>query len=326
MPSPQIGFLLPTRERIMEGRPEASGLMDLAVEAEKLGYDSVWVGDSLTARPRHEPLTLLAGVAARTARVTLGTAVLLPALRNPVLLAHQVATLDQVSEGRLVLGVGIAADVRNVRAEFASAGVPFEKRVGRLMEGLRLCRALWSGKPVTWESLWTLKDATIAPTPFRSGGPPIWIGGNAPAAVERVGRSFDGWFPISPDAALFASRWSEIKRVARDAGRDPAALTGAMYLTLSIDERKEKADSRLDAFLERYYSQPASVMRAGQAHYAGPIDGLAPWLKGYAEAGVSHFVLRFAGDTERQFRLLPQVRAVLGWEASERRTSGSITN
>ena len=313
MPSPQIGFLLPTRERIMEGRPEASALMNLAVEAEKLGYDSVWIGDSLTARPRHEPMTLLAGVAARTARMSLGTAVLLPALRNPVLLAHQVATLDQVSEGRLVLGVGIAADVRNVRAEFVAAGVPFEKRVGRLMEGLRLCRALWSGKPVTWDGLWTLKEMTIAPTPFRAGGPPIWIGGNAPAAVERVGRSFDGWFPISPDAAQFARRWSEILAVARDAGRDPEALTGAMYLTLSIDERKEEADSRLDAFLERYYSQPAPIMRAGQAHYAGPIGGLAPWLKAYADAGVSHFVLRFAGDTERQFRLLPQIRSALGW-------------
>jgi len=109
--APRIGYLLPTREQIMEGRPGAAPLLDLAARAESLGYDSVWVGDSLLARPRHEPLTLLAGVAGRVKRVELGTAVLLPALRNPVLLAHQVATLDQVSEGRLILGVGFAADV-----------------------------------------------------------------------------------------------------------------------------------------------------------------------------------------------------------------------
>ena len=100
------------------------------------GYDSVWVGDSVLARPRHDPLTLLAGVAGRVPRVALGTAVLLPALRNPVLLAHQVATLDQVSEGRFILGVGIARDVANIRAEFAACGVPFERRIGRMMEGL----------------------------------------------------------------------------------------------------------------------------------------------------------------------------------------------
>jgi len=104
----KIGYLLPTREQIMEGRPEAAPLLDLAAQAEALGFDSVWVGDSLTARPRHDPLTLLAGVAGRVPRIALGTAVLLPALRNPVVLAHQVATLDQVSEGRLILGVGFA--------------------------------------------------------------------------------------------------------------------------------------------------------------------------------------------------------------------------
>jgi len=97
----RIGYLLPTREQVMEGRPEAAPLLALAERAEGLGYDSIWVGDSITARPRHEPLTLLSAVAARTKKPELGTAVLLPALRNPVVLAHGVATLDQISEGRL---------------------------------------------------------------------------------------------------------------------------------------------------------------------------------------------------------------------------------
>src|SRR3990172_6905070 len=144
--SPRIGYLLPTRERIMEGQPRVGRLLELAERAERLGFDSIWVGDSVLARPRHEPLTLLAAVASRLKRVSVGTAVLLPALRNPVLLAHQVATLDQIAEGRLILGVGIARDVPSIRAEFAAAGVPFEKGVGRMNEGLRLARALRSGK------------------------------------------------------------------------------------------------------------------------------------------------------------------------------------
>src|SRR5438067_3166615 len=105
---PRIGYLLPTRERVMESRPEAASLLALAERAEALGYESIWVGDSILARPRHEPLTLLSAVAARTKRAELGTAVLLPALRNPVVLAHGIATLDQISEGRFILGVGIA--------------------------------------------------------------------------------------------------------------------------------------------------------------------------------------------------------------------------
>jgi alkanesulfonate monooxygenase SsuD/methylene tetrahydromethanopterin reductase-like flavin-dependent oxidoreductase (luciferase family) len=128
--APKLGYLLPTREQIMEGKPDVASLLALAARAEAEGYDSVWVGDSVLARPRHDPLTLLAGVAGRVPRVELGTAVLLPALRNPVLLAHQVATIDQISEGRLILGVGFAADVPNIRAEFAACGVPFDKRIG----------------------------------------------------------------------------------------------------------------------------------------------------------------------------------------------------
>src|SRR3954468_6303984 len=155
---PKLGYLLATRERIMEGHPETDALLALAEKAEGMGYDSIWVGDSLTARPRHEPLALLAAVAARTKKVELGTAVLLPALRNPVLLAHQVATLDRLCEGRLILGIGIAADTPAIRRDFEAAGVPFDKRVGRMNEVMRLCKALWNGQPVDWTGLWTVQQ------------------------------------------------------------------------------------------------------------------------------------------------------------------------
>jgi alkanesulfonate monooxygenase SsuD/methylene tetrahydromethanopterin reductase-like flavin-dependent oxidoreductase (luciferase family) len=311
--APKLGYLLPTRERIMQGEPDVQPMLALAARAEALGFDSVWVGDSLLARPRHEPLILLAGVAGRVPRVSLGTAVLLPALRNPVVLAHLVATLDQVSEGRLILGVGFATDVPNIRAEFAAAGVPFDKRVGRMMEGLRLCRALWSGEPVNWDGRWQVTGGVLAPTPYRPGGPPLWIGGNLPASLQRAGKWFDGWFPIKPDAATFATQWQEVRAIAQTAGRDPNALTGAMYLTLALDPDTTQAEARLNAFLERYYGQPAEVLRRRQASYAGPAEGLAAWLHGYAHAGAGHLVLRFAGDHERHLEAVAAVRCTLGW-------------
>jgi len=307
----RIGYLLPTREHIMAGQPQAGPLLELAERAERLGFDSIWVGDSLLARPRHEPLTLLAAVASRVQRVALGTAVLLPALRNPVIMAHQVATLDQVAEGRLILGVGIAADVPNIRAEFAAAGVPFEKRVGRLLEGLRLARSLWSGEPVDWNGRWKVEHGTLGPTPHRTGGPPIWIGGSLPASLERAGRYFDGWLPIAPDAAQWRRLWSEVKDIARAAGRDANKLTGAMYVTLAVDQDASRANERLNAYLEQYYSQPAAAMRARQACYAGPAEGLAEWLQGYASVGTQHLVLRFAGDHARHLETVAALRARL---------------
>jgi alkanesulfonate monooxygenase SsuD/methylene tetrahydromethanopterin reductase-like flavin-dependent oxidoreductase (luciferase family) len=304
-----IGYLLPTREAVMEGRPAARPLVDLAVRAEGLGYDSVWVGDSILARPRHEPLTLLAAAAAKTGRALLGTAVLLPALRNPVVLAHQLATLDQIAEGRVILGVGIASDVPNIRAEFLACGIPFEGRVGRMLEGLRLARALWAGQPVDWDGRWKVEKGVLGPLPHRPGGPPIWIGGMVEASLERVARHFDGWFPNGPDAAAFAKGWAQIRRLAREAGRDPSAIAGAAYLTLAIDADKARAEARLNAYLENYYGQLAHLVARRQATYAGPPAGAAEWLKAWVAAGAAHLVLRFAGDHERHLETIASLRA-----------------
>lgn len=302
--APRIGYLLPTRESIMEGRPQAAPLLGLAERAEGLGYNSIWVGDSVTARPRHDAITLLGAVAGRTRRAALGTAVLLPALRNPVLLAHQVATLDQVSDGRVILGVGIASDVANIRAEFEACGVPWEKRLGRMMEGLRLCRALWTGEPVTWDGRWKMRDAVLGPVPYRKGGPPIWVAGSAAAAIERVGKHFDGWFPNGPSPAEYAQTWKAMQEAARTAGRDPGGLTGAAYVTLAIDDNQARADARIDQFLLHYYGQPAELMRRRQACFAGSLAGAREWLAAFAAAGADHFCLRFAGEHERQLDLL----------------------
>ena len=299
----KIGYLLPTRERVMQDRPEAAPLLDLGERAEALGYDSLWVGDSLMALPRHEPITLLAAVAARTSRVALGTAVLLPGWRNPALLAHQLATLDRIAEGRVILGVGIASDTPTIRADFTAAGVPFERRVGRLLEGLRLCRALWAGGPVDWQGRWSIEGRALGPTPSRPGGPPIWIGGSVAATVQRVGRDFDGWLPNGPGPDAYGTLWRDMTELARASGRDPDRLTGAQYLTLAIDDDRGRAERRLDDFMAAYYGVRSDDLRRSQPCYGGPLSGARDLVAAYAAVGASHFVLRFAGDQHRHLDL-----------------------
>jgi alkanesulfonate monooxygenase SsuD/methylene tetrahydromethanopterin reductase-like flavin-dependent oxidoreductase (luciferase family) len=309
--SMRMGYLLPTREQIMEGKPQTASLLRLAERARDLGFDSIWAGDSLLARPRHEPLTLLSAVVGRLPGIEIGTAVLLPALHNPVLLALQIATLDRLAEGRLILGVGIARDTPPIRAEFAAAGVPFEGRVGRLLEGLRLARALWCGRPVDWQGRWTVKEGLLGVTPHRPGGPPVWIAGSLPVSLDRAGRLFDGWIPNAGSASQWGEQWASVRDTARRVGRDPDLLTGAMYLTISIDADVARANERLDAYLEKYYGQPSTLLRARQECYAGAPAGLVAYLAGYTRAGAAHLIVRFAGDHERHLELLAAARAAL---------------
>ena len=302
----RLGYLLPTRERIMVGVHETSRILELADVAEAVGLDSVWIGDSLLFKPRHEPLALLAAIAGRTKRITLGTAVLLPMLRNPVLLAHQAATIDQISEGRLILGVGTSRDVPAARAEFEAAGVPFEKRIGRMLEGIRLCRALWTGEKVSWEGRWTVTDATLAPKPFTPGGPTIWGDGAVPGALKRSAVNFEGWMPAGPgDGAAWGSKWTELKGYAAEAGRDPAAITGAAYVTVAVNQDSVAAQAELDDYLSRYYNLAPESVRADQHTFAGERAAVTAWLNGFVEAGATHLCVRFAGsDDERQMEVL----------------------
>ena len=310
----EFGLLLPTREAVMSGRPETAPLLELAERGERVGFDAVWIGDSLIARPRHEPLTLLAAVAARTRRVRLGTAVLLPALRHPVVLAHVVGTLDRVAEGRVILGVGIATDNPPIRKEFAAAGVPFERRVGRFLETLEICQALWTRDHVRFHGKhFALDDVTMEPKPHRRGGPPIWIGGSGPTAFREAAR-FDAWFPTGPTVEFFSEHFPKIQAAARAAGRPADAVTGAAYVTLALDADRAKAEARLNQFMETYYGVPARVILARQAHYAGPIDGCVEWLGRWIATGTQHVCIRFAGGDqlaqvdETATRLLPRLR------------------
>ena len=311
----EFGILLPTREVVMSGRPETGPLLAMAERAEAAGFDAAWIGDSITARPRHEPLTLLAAVAARTRRMRIGTAVLLPALRNPVVLAHVVGTLDRIADGRVILGVGIAADMPAIRREFAAVGVPWDRRVGRFLETLHICRALWRQDHVSFSGKhFTLDDVTMEPKPLQPGGPPIWIGGSGPTALREAAR-FDAWFPTGPSSAFFAEEFPRIQAAARAAGRPPDAVAGAAYVTLALDANPAAAEQRLHNFLETYYAAPAQVMLARQAAYAGPVEGCVDWLTSWIDAGAHHLALRFAGGDqlaqidEAARHLLPRLRS-----------------
>ncbi len=310
----EFGVLIPTREAVMSRRPETLPLVTMAERAEAAGFDSVWIGDSLTARPRHEPLTLMAAIAARTRRVRLGTGVLLPALRPPVVLAHIVGTLDRIAEGRIILGVGFAADTPPIRKEFAAAGVPFERRIGRAVETIEICRALWSHDDVSFSGKhFTLEAVTMEPKPHRPGGPPIWVGGSGPTTL-RVAARFDAWFPTGPSIEFFAEHFPEVQAAAREAGRAPDAVAGAAYVTLALDDDRAAAEQRLHGFLESYYGAPARAILKRQAAYAGPIEGCVEWLQRWIDAGARHIALRFAGGDqlaqvdEAASRLVPKLR------------------
>src|SRR6267143_2883333 len=137
------GLLLPSREALLWADSDLAFIIEAARHAERAGFDSVWAGDSLLARPRGEPLTLLAAVAGATTRVTLGTAVLLPLLRQPLSLAHTMATLDRIAEGRVILGIGPGAELPGTHAELAALGVPSDRRVSAMLSAGERCRRLW---------------------------------------------------------------------------------------------------------------------------------------------------------------------------------------
>ncbi|MGK5558773.1 LLM class flavin-dependent oxidoreductase, partial [Actinomadura kijaniata] len=194
MTRPLIGYLLPTRDQTAAGEHAPERLVRQARRAEELGLDSVWAGDSPLTRPRADPLLLMAAVAQATERVTLGTAVLLPALRHPILLAHQLATLDRLSRGRLVAGMGGGFPHPATAAQFAALGVGFARRTGRLEESVEIMRRLWSGEAVTHRGEhFAFEDVRLAPPPWRPQGPPVWLAGGGAPALRRVARLADGW-------------------------------------------------------------------------------------------------------------------------------------
>jgi len=293
-----FGYLLPTRDAITLGQPAARPLIALGQQAEQLGFDAVWVGDSPLARPRHDALSMLAALAVQTERVTLGTAVLLPALRSALLLAQAVATADQLAEGRLILGAGAGFPYPETQRQFEAVGVPFAGRVGRMQETIAALRALWAApeEPVRYHGRHLhLGDVALAPPPHRQGGPPVWLAGAGETAEQRVGRLADGWLPYPPTPALYAEGWQRVRQAAAEADRSQAPVPG-LYATVALDDSEPAARERLRRNIERYYQQPLELIASIQAMYAGTPAGFAAWLAEYLQAGARHVILRVSDE------------------------------
>jgi alkanesulfonate monooxygenase SsuD/methylene tetrahydromethanopterin reductase-like flavin-dependent oxidoreductase (luciferase family) len=280
-----VGLLLPSREVLLWRDADFGFLIKAAATAERLGYDSVWVGDSLLARPRGEPLSLLSAIAVMTSRVALGTGVLLPLLRHPVPLAHQVATLDRISGGRLILGVGPGNELPGTHKELAAIGARSDHRVTDLLASVERMRRLWRDED---------PDVKLEPRPLRQDGPPVWLAAHGPRMLRATGEGFDGWLPLPPTPEVFASGLRAVHEAAERAGRDPSAVVAGVYLTVAVADRAETATRELDDYIRGYYGAPAEVMAKGMAMHAGTIESARDWFGAYREAGAEHLVLRLA--------------------------------
>src|SRR5947209_10895157 len=294
----KAGLLLPSREALLWADGDLTVVLDAARQAEKAGYDSVWAGDSLLARPRGEPITLLAAVAGATTRVMLGTAVLLPLLRHPLSLAHGLATLDRIANGRLIVGVGPGAELPGTHAELTALGLASERRVGTMLSAVERVRRLWRSEEAGIE---------LQPRPLRPGGPPIWLGGSGPRMLRLAGTTFDGWLPFSPTPSDYASGFRAVREAAEGAGRDPDGIATGAYLTVAVGDDSREATGMLDAYMRAYYGVPAEVMAKAQACHAGTIESASEWFAAYRDAGARHLVVRLArpdlsdyNDTVRQ--------------------------
>ena len=307
-----FGFLLPTREIVMSQEiPNFLQILDLAEQAEALGFASVWAGDSVLARPRFEALTTLAAVAARTQRVQLGTAVLLPVLRHPVVLANEVASLDLIANGRLILGVGIGGNNSTVAQEFAACGVSIAHRVGLFEETITLMRRLWTEPEVTFQGRYfQVQSARLGLRPLRKSGVPLWLAGSVDNALRRVLRLGDGWLPISSSPHAFTADWERLQVFGQEMGRDAQDLHRCVYTTLNVNADVVQAERELRTFIESYYGISYEEQARRNGLCAGSAEHCIAWLEAFIAAGAQSIVVRF-GSPDQAGQLVRFARDVL---------------
>ena len=303
---PRIGFLLPTRGLLLaEERPQsADRIIDLACRAEEAGLDSVWVGDSLTAKPRLEPLTTLAAVAARTSRVRLGTSVLLMALRHPVLLAQSLGTVDLISRGRLMIAAGVGgAFNEEQQAEWRNAGVSVRRRASRMEEMVQIIKGLGRGETIDFSGRhFDLESVTVKPWPVQQGGVPIylachWRSPARDAQIKRAAKLADGLISISDTPEEHAKLIESVRAEAAELGRDPDSLETVMYLTVNMDSDLARAEAESERYLLGYYG--AEIWGDRWGPFGGP-ERVKERIAQYLEAGAGTVVVRFASFEPEQ--------------------------
>jgi alkanesulfonate monooxygenase SsuD/methylene tetrahydromethanopterin reductase-like flavin-dependent oxidoreductase (luciferase family) len=298
----KFGILLPTREVILSGRADASSIYDLADRTEALGFHSVWVGDSVVAKPRLDALTTLAAVGARTKRIRLGTAVYLAALRNPVLVAHMVGTVDWLSRGRVDLGIGYARPNDPVQErEYRILGHDPAKRIKMSEELVQIVRKLWRENDVSYSgNFLSFEHVTVEPKPLQPGGVPIWLASNnIEPGLKRVARMGDGWLNNITDPKVYKECLEKIRAYAAEAGRDPQVIEPAIYFTLAAGGRAAIEEGQ--KFLSQYYNRPYEAVAKAMLCVMGSWDEVMDQIQAYAEAGARTFVLRFATSDQIQY-------------------------
>jgi len=305
----QVGVALPTREVAILGAAEASPLLKIARQIEEFGYDAVYAGDAYVARHRLEPMTLLAAVATMTERVTIGTGALIAPPRNPVALAHIIVTLDQLSGGRLRMGLGAGFPLP-VKAELDAEVMTFGERLERMDEMVAGWLTAWNGEDGDlvgkYYDMRALRDQ---PMPMQKGGPALWLAANGKKkAVQRIARHYGGWMPIRVTPEEYAENGANISAALTEAGRDPASLTRCLYTTVHINDDADQARAGLEDYTNRYNNLPVDVMSGFQLYFGGSTSAFVDWLKPYVDAGARQIVLRLGAfdNYERHLRIIAE--------------------
>ena len=305
-----IGILLHTRQivRREDAAKSFEHLWSDAAQAEELGFDHIWLGDSVTVldKARGDCLTTMAALAARTDKIRIGAVPMLPALRNPVLLAHALATLDVISKGRIILGVSVGPVRDYIQRQFAACGVPPQEKAGRLSESIEIMRRLWSETTVSYDGrYYKLSDVGILPHPAQKPGIPIWIAADRHEnGFKRVGRLGDGWVTLAPTLERFAAARRKIDQYAREHGRAGKCRPTALFAAFNIQTDGERATDEGWHWMERFFEQPKEKLSHFFTIFGTPQE-CARLLKGYAAAGLTAIIARIASDDmPSQARLL----------------------
>ena len=254
----KFGINLP--QTFLTGEADLELISGFVAKAESLGYHSAWVLElAFSAMPIVDPIPLLSYVAASIKQIRLGTCVMVPALRSPVNFAKNVASLDQLCKGRLIVGIGIGAssDI------YPAFGFPSNGRVSRFEEGIKLAKKVWTEDKVTFQGrYWQLDNAPIAIKPIQKPYPPLWFGGISASALRRAVRMGDGWIGTGvASARSFKEGLATVRRYLEEEGRDPAMFGVAKRSYVVVDHDKARASRRMREWFEPFYAWNPDVAR-----------------------------------------------------------------
>ena len=270
------------------GRPvDPTFIRNYLARAEALGFHSAWVVEQILGSiPSLEPIELLTYAAAVTTRMRLGSAVLLTALRSPTHTAKSLATLDHLSGGRLIVGVGLGGNPKI----YPAFGITAEWRAARFAEGIRVMKRLWTEPRVTFEGqFFTLTNLPQEPKPVQKPHPPLWFGAHHPNALQRAARLGDGFMGAgSLSTAKFADEVRLLRGLLSDAKRDPAAFPIAKRVYIAVDRDRARAGKRLTEWFGGFYGRP---QMAEEVSVWGPPEECAAGLRQVVAAGAGMLML-----------------------------------